>query len=134
MEKDFSINSYQRRIEKIVKKYRNRLGINPSYIIDVLIITEANWPKKLDDTAAQIVENETHPLFTIHIRKACLVGHDVDGSSRQITQLVVHELLHIVFGEVLKELKRNYNYDQDGKIEEKLAMQMARAIVPARES
>jgi hypothetical protein len=125
--------SYQERVERIVKKYRPRLGINPSYQVNVEIITESRWPKNMSDAAAWIKEGNTHPVYTMNVRKSILVQYDTENNPRQITQLVVHELLHIVFGEVLKDIKRNYNYDQDGKIEEKLVMQMARAIVPARE-
>jgi len=118
-------------LSTIINRYRNRIGINPSYDINLNILSEEEWPKKMDTTTAWIEESETHPVFELNLRKSYL--QSLQLNSRQITQIIVHELLHIVFGETLKDLKKNYNYDQDGKIEEKLVMQMARAIVPARE-
>lgn len=118
-------------LQSVMKRYRNRLGINPSYEIHLEIVPEHKWPKKLDDAGAWVKESDTHPWFEIKLRKSYL--QEKENNPRQITQLIVHELLHIVLGEILKDLKRNYNYDQDGKIEEKLVMQMARAIVPAKE-
>lgn len=118
------------KVQKIIRRYRERLGINPSYLIHVNIVPESQWPKKykVSGAGAWIQESATHPEYYINIRKDVL-----SGDVREVTQLIVHELLHIVFGELLKSIKKNYDYDQDGKLEEKLVMQMARAIVPTKE-
>jgi len=116
-------------LQKIVNRYRKRLGINPSYIVKIEIVPDITWnrDKSLRDSNAALLEDTDHPKYTIQIRKNFL--EEEKDNYREVTQYLVHELLHIIFGEVLKDLKRNYSYDQDGMIEEKLVMQMARAIV-----
>lgn len=119
----------QPELEKLVKRYRKRLGVDPVWVIYVRVIPESQIKKADKDCDAWIEDESTHPVAHMNITQSALTR--LKGHPRLITRLIVHELLHVVIGDAFKELKKNYNYDKDGMIEESLVMRLARAIVPA---
>jgi hypothetical protein len=117
----------QKELEDIVKKYRRRLGIDPTYSIQVIVPTKSQIPKRCRINDAWIQQSSTHPYYYLFIPRASLVKwKDHPGC---ITRLIVHELLHIVIGESFLKVNKRYDYRKDGLVEETLVARMAKAIV-----
>lgn len=119
----------QAELEKLVKRYRKRLGVDPVWVIHVKVVQDDKVKKTDKNCDAWIEDEESHPIAKMSIRQAALFR--LKNYPRLITRLIVHELLHLVIGDAFKDLKKNYDYDKDGMIEEALVMRLAKAVVPA---
>ena len=115
-------------LERIIKRYRKRLSVDQTYLVTVEIVPEKKVSKHFQDADAWVEESTSHPIYSIKVRKS-IVDRYAD-QPRCMIRLLVHELLHIVVGDSFKDLKKNYDYDKDGTIEETLVMRLAKAIVP----
>ena len=123
-------------LEKIIHRYRKRIGIDTVCSINLRIEPIPTKKSRLSNpthkilTDAWIKRESSHPIYTLCISRRYLV--DNKNYPKHIIRTIVHELFHILIEDTFKRLKPSYTYNntKDALVEETLVIRLARALIP----
>ncbi len=123
--------SSPKKLEELVNKWRGVVGVDPIYIIRLKVgITE---DRDLIDTPAWTLGLETtskYPDVTICFNAILLQENKND--LREITSMIVHELIHIMMWDQLVTIDPSYIYEGlKARANEILTMKLTHAIMHA---
>ena len=116
-------------LEKLIARYRKRLGIPERYILYTSVVKEKDWLPVHANDEAYIRDSKNYPKSDLFLRYKTLK----EKSDTHVRRLICHELLHIIIGTMFQRLKPNYSYGKQGKVEEELVILMSYAIVPGED-
>lgn len=123
--------SSPQKLQELIDKWRNIIGVDPICIIRIKIGITEN--QELIDTPAWTLGMETsnkYPDFTICFNAILLQDNKYD--EREIISMIVHELIHIMLWDQLIVIDPNYVYDGlKARANEILTMKMTHAIMTA---
>ncbi len=121
---NFTAHKY---IEKLIKKWRQILGVDSVYVIQFIESPEdTGYPAWVDGLSP----DNPHPTANIFINSAWLQKNK--DNEEKIIELIIHELLHIIVYHAFIMIDPNYKYKGlKAFANEVLVMKITKAIIIA---
>lgn len=118
------LSSHQK-LEEMVIKWREVVGVDPIYIIEIIESPEdSGFPAWLDGLSL----DNPHP--TVHMFINANWMHKNKSDEREILTVIIHELVHIMIWDQIIHINPNYKYvGIQARANEMLTMKITKAII-----
>lgn len=112
-------------LDEIVSKWRNIVGVDPVYLIEIIENPEDDgFPAYVDG----LTIDNPHPTAHIFINAHWLQRNKYN--EREIISTVIHELVHIMIFDPIIQMNPQYKYEGvQARANENLTMKITRAIM-----
>ena len=113
------------KLEEIVNKWRDIVGVDPIYIIEIIESPEDNgFPAWVDGLSL----DNPHPTVHMFINGSWLQVNK--NNDQEIISTIVHELVHIMIWDQIIQINPNYKYSGvQARANEILTMKITKAIM-----
>jgi Zn-dependent protease with chaperone function len=124
MKSKTDLSSHQK-LDELVTKWRAIIGVDPIYIIEIIESPDDNgFPAWVDGLSL----DNPHPVVHVIINSEWLQKNKYN--EEEITEIVIHELLHIVLFDTIIMIDPNYKYEGiKARANELLTMKMTAALM-----
>lgn len=118
------LDSHQK-LEEAVNKWRDIVGVDPIYMIEIIESPEDNgFPAWVDGLSL----DNPHPTVHMFINAAWIA--DNKGNEKEIITTIVHELVHIMIWDQIIQINPDFKYvGIQARANEILTMKITKAII-----
>jgi len=116
--------SSHKKLEGLVNKWRDIVGVDPIYIIEIIESTDTSFPAWVDGLSL----DNPHPTVNMFINANWLQKNK--NNEKEIVSTIIHELVHIMIWDQIIQINPNYEYSGvQARANELLTMKITKAIM-----
>jgi len=120
-----SLSSHHK-LEELVNKWRDIVGVDPVYLIEIIESPEGSHPAWIDGLSL----DNPHPTVHIFINGNWLIKNK--NNERELNATIVHELVHIMLWDQIIQINPDFEYSGiQARANEILTMKITKAIMHA---
>jgi hypothetical protein len=120
---EIDLSSHQK-LEEIVNKWRDIVGVDPIYLIEIIESPDNDFPAWIDGLSL----DNPHPTVNMFINANWLQKNK--RNEKEIISTIIHELVHIMIWDQIIQINPEYKYvGVQARANEVLTMKITKAII-----